>query len=198
MGIPLVFGNTGLSSGFTFKFTFSTPSPIKFSFSAACKQILSLKRRRPLWDVDGSHTIGKKKRRLRLHLITSRLSRPFSSPATNIADRGGSRVAARTKGWVPERATLRKAAVLNRMRQRILAGQQKKPPMVALPPPMKQIHPQLLPQIALQDALYVKREMNSATLPPSPLGQAYYDALDMEDDDDGDDFFESDDDYHCF
>ncbi|KAG8156404.1 hypothetical protein KVR01_013745 [Diaporthe batatas] len=47
------------------------------------------KRRRALHDVDGPHTgsLSCKKRRLRRHLITSRLSRPYSSPATHILNR---------------------------------------------------------------------------------------------------------------
>lgn len=47
------------------------------------------KRRRALHDVDGPHTgsLACKKRRLRRHLITSRLSRPYSSPATHILNR---------------------------------------------------------------------------------------------------------------
>ncbi|KAI1487087.1 hypothetical protein F5X96DRAFT_672984 [Biscogniauxia mediterranea] len=44
------------------------------------------KRARPAHDVDGpqTHTLAIKKRRLRLGLVTSRLSRPFSAPATHI------------------------------------------------------------------------------------------------------------------
>ncbi|KAI0594864.1 hypothetical protein F4775DRAFT_414729 [Biscogniauxia sp. FL1348] len=44
------------------------------------------KRARPAHDVDGpeTHTLAIKKRRLRLALVTSRLSRPFSAPATHI------------------------------------------------------------------------------------------------------------------
>ncbi|KAK2605745.1 hypothetical protein N8I77_008560 [Diaporthe amygdali] len=47
------------------------------------------KRRRALHDVDGPFTgsLGCKKRRLRRDLITSRLSRPYSSPATHILNR---------------------------------------------------------------------------------------------------------------
>lgn len=47
------------------------------------------KRRRALHDVDGPYTgsLGCKKRRLRRDLITSRLSRPYSSPATHILNR---------------------------------------------------------------------------------------------------------------
>ncbi|KAK4154938.1 hypothetical protein C8A00DRAFT_42400 [Chaetomidium leptoderma] len=48
-----------------------------------------LKRRRPDTDVDGPSTYssGSKKRRLLRHLITSRLSQPFSLPATHILNR---------------------------------------------------------------------------------------------------------------
>ena len=47
------------------------------------------KRRRPDSDVDGPNTagLGCKKRRLLRHLITSRLSQPFSLPATHILNR---------------------------------------------------------------------------------------------------------------
>ncbi|KAJ2905918.1 uncharacterized protein MKZ38_003706 [Zalerion maritima] len=64
-----------------------TASPITVSFRPSQK--LSQKRRRPLTDVDGIDTaeLSVKKRRLRLHLITSRLSRPFSLPATHILNR---------------------------------------------------------------------------------------------------------------
>jgi hypothetical protein len=49
------------------------------------------KRARPKADVDGPNTylLSSKKRRLRLHLITSRLSQPFSQPATHILNREG-------------------------------------------------------------------------------------------------------------
>ncbi|KAI1503289.1 hypothetical protein F5X99DRAFT_110456 [Biscogniauxia marginata] len=47
------------------------------------------KRSRAFHDVDGpeTHTLPCKKRRLRLYLVTSRLSRPFSLPATHILNR---------------------------------------------------------------------------------------------------------------
>jgi hypothetical protein len=50
-----------------------------------------LKRGRPATDVDGPNTssMSCKKRRLRLELITSRLSQPFSLPATHILNREG-------------------------------------------------------------------------------------------------------------
>ncbi|KAJ9150763.1 hypothetical protein NKR23_g3514 [Pleurostoma richardsiae] len=65
----------------------------EFSFATSSEESTpprpSLKRRRPLTDVDGpnSSSFGCKKRRLRLELITSRLSQPFSLPASHILNR---------------------------------------------------------------------------------------------------------------
>lgn len=85
----------------------------------------STKRARPKADVDGPNTasLPSKKRRLRLELITSRLSRPFSLPATHIlnrearaaGDRRFPRVAphAEARRGAPE---VRRFAVLNRAR----------------------------------------------------------------------------------
>lgn len=108
-----------------------------------------LKRRRPDTDVDGPNTasLSCKKRRLLRHLITSRLSQPFSLPATHILNReavatGDKRVlklaaimAARrlhsagagsqgqtSPSHQPSPSTwLRRAAVINRFRQRVCA-----------------------------------------------------------------------------
>jgi hypothetical protein len=77
-------------------FTFTqilTPLPPLFSFTEPKKSCSALppssKRPRPSNDVDGPNTadLGCKKRRLRRHLITSRLSQPFSLPATHILNR---------------------------------------------------------------------------------------------------------------
>ena len=108
-----------------------------------------LKRRRPDTDVDGYDTaaLGCKKRRILRHLITSRLSQPFSLPATHILNResaatGDKRFlklaaimsARRLNSAVmtqqppppqqPSPSTwLRRAAVLNRLRSRVCAEQ---------------------------------------------------------------------------
>lgn len=77
---------------------------------------LKKKRKRTNNDAAGAGPI-RKKRRLRLTLITSRLSQPFAVPTTHIADRGRSRIAAwakQQKKALWGRALLRKAAVLNR------------------------------------------------------------------------------------
>ncbi|KAI0468373.1 hypothetical protein F4859DRAFT_213013 [Xylaria cf. heliscus] len=85
------------------------------------------KRPRPLDDVDGPGTaeLSVKKRRLLLRLVTSRLSHPFSLPATNILIRESGDnmpvlhriqhcVGARRAGH--QSALIRKAAILNRVR----------------------------------------------------------------------------------
>jgi hypothetical protein len=77
-----------------------------------------LKRRRATGDIDGEHScMQKKKRRLRLFLITSRLSPQYSHPATNIVDRGSSKIAVWAKQKSLGRNLLRKAAILNRIRR---------------------------------------------------------------------------------
>jgi hypothetical protein len=67
-------------------------SPVRYEFQNKNITIplrQSIKRRRPDTDVDGHNTasLGCKKRRLLRHLITSRLSQPFSLPATHILNR---------------------------------------------------------------------------------------------------------------
>ncbi|KAH9877734.1 hypothetical protein J1614_002951 [Plenodomus biglobosus] len=81
------------------------------------------KRSRAAADIDGEHScLQKKKRRLRLILITSRLSPQFSHPATNIVDRGSSKIAVWAKQKALGRNLLRKAAILNRIRRQSAAS----------------------------------------------------------------------------
>ncbi|CAG5181329.1 uncharacterized protein ALTATR162_LOCUS9708 [Alternaria atra] len=81
----------------------------------------SRKRSRAVADIDGEHScVQKKKRRLRLFLITSRLSPQFSHPATNIVDRGSSKIAVWAKQKALGRNLLRKAAILNGVRRRLI------------------------------------------------------------------------------
>ncbi|KAF3005228.1 hypothetical protein E8E14_002467 [Neopestalotiopsis sp. 37M] len=87
------------------------------------------KRARAMHDVDGPRTshLSSKKRRLRLQLITSRLSQPFSLPATHILNRDTDedtpvisrfvKLAALGAKKAGHQTTLvRKAAILNRVR----------------------------------------------------------------------------------
>ena len=80
----------------------------------------ALKRRRSCFDVDGegSGNQQKKKRRLRLKLITSRLSRPYATPATHIISRHASKFSAWARSRTPGDGFFRKAALLNRFRIR--------------------------------------------------------------------------------
>jgi hypothetical protein len=83
------------------------------------------KRSRAAADIDGEHScIQKKKRRLRLFLITSRLSPQFSHPATNIVDRGSSKIAVWAKQKSIGRNLLRKAAILNHIRRRAVSAKE--------------------------------------------------------------------------
>ncbi|KAL8822382.1 MAG: hypothetical protein Q9191_006884 [Dirinaria sp. TL-2023a] len=74
-----------------------------------------LKRPRILADVDGEDSLDsqRKKRRLRLELITSRLSRPFAFPTTHIVGRGSVRVGIWARPQNEGTNVFRKAAILN-------------------------------------------------------------------------------------
>jgi hypothetical protein len=104
----------------TLPFTLLPPPAMRLTFlprpSPACR-----KRSRPAADIDGEHScVQKKKRRLRLFLITSRLSPQFSHPASNIVDRGSSKIAVWAKQKALGRNLLPKAAILNGIRRRNL------------------------------------------------------------------------------
>ena len=159
----------------TFSFTFSVGSTLKFSFdkpiSVAVPSNRPFKRRRALSDVDGDGNEGRKKRRLRLHLITSRLSRPFSQPASNIVNRGVSKIAIWGKNKALGRNLLRKAAIMNRVRLRMAAAKDF----------MRQQEQKSRETLALREIVVQKPRHHDLRLPPSPLGLSNYDALDLED-----------------
>ncbi|KAF9878072.1 hypothetical protein CkaCkLH20_04648 [Colletotrichum karsti] len=107
-----------------------------FEFPRQSRFLKLEKRRRADSDVDGPHTsaLSSKKRRLRLHLITSRLSQPYSLPATHIISRDGAasgdkrfvKLAAVAtspdpgkQGLNREGSLMLRAAVLNRVRLRV-------------------------------------------------------------------------------
>jgi len=79
----------------------------------------ALKRQRSLADVEGggSSENQRKKRRLRLELITSRLSRPYASPNTNIVSRNRVRIGLWTRQPLPAEIPIVKAAILNSIRR---------------------------------------------------------------------------------
>lgn len=108
------------------------PFPLGGQLFKSDPQLLGVsKRARPVHDVDGPSTshLPVKKRRLQHRLVTSRLSRPYSMPATHILNRyasaasEGSPVLARVlkaaKWWGHQTAQVRKAAIMNRVRRGI-------------------------------------------------------------------------------
>lgn len=93
------------------------PPLLKGSFSSLQPTELiirkSLKRSRPQEEIDKSgESVSRKKRKLRHELVTSRLSRPYATPATHIA-RGAWRLGVWARQRLSGGLLLRKAAVLN-------------------------------------------------------------------------------------
>ncbi|ORY17147.1 hypothetical protein BCR34DRAFT_475349 [Clohesyomyces aquaticus] len=167
------------------------------------------KRCRAVTDVDGEYScLHKKKRRLRLFLITSRLSPQFSHPATNIVDRGNSKIAVWAKQRALGRNLLRKAAILNRIRRRAIKAketgeglgrvlveqerEQKQLELARLAFVYGSHDPHSRPETPTfrspNDAYsYAPRtaqipRKSYIPLPPSPLGLSNYDAFDLDDD----------------
>ncbi|KAE8450921.1 hypothetical protein EG329_005361 [Mollisiaceae sp. DMI_Dod_QoI] len=162
----------------SFTFTFLAASSLKLSFdwpklSAPVPLNRPFKRRRALSDVDGEGKEGRKKRRLRLHLVTSRLSRPFSEPASNIANRGLSKIPVwGAKNKALGKNVLRKAAIMNRVRRRMDAAKDF----------MRQEQERSRERLSLREIILQKPRCLDFPLPPSPLGLSNYDALDLDDD----------------
>jgi hypothetical protein len=164
------------SSKDTFTFTFSAGPTLKFSFDrpvpAPVASHKPFKRRRALSDVDGDGNEGRKKRRLRLHLITSRLSRPFSQPASNIVIRGIWKIPVwGAKNKAHGKHVLRKAAIMNAVRIRMDAAKDF----------MRLEHERRKEKLLLREVVLQKPRFLDLPLPPSPLGLSNYDALDLED-----------------
>lgn len=164
------------SSKDTFAFKFSASPSLKFSFdrpiSTTVPSNRPFKRRRALSDVDGEGNEGRKKRRLRLHLITSRLSRPFSQPASNIVNRGINKIPVwGAKNRALSKNLLRKAAIMNRVRRRMDAARDF----------IRMEQEKTRERLSLREIVFQKPRCLEAPLPPSPLGLSNYDALDLED-----------------
>ena len=107
----------------TFAFEPNDTLPATFAFPKAqsiAPQRDSPKRVRPRADVDGegSEDAQNKKRRHRLDLVTSRLSRPYASPTTHIASRGEPRIAVWARRKAPGKNVLRKAAIINSIKKK--------------------------------------------------------------------------------
>ena len=186
----------------TFKFTFASASAS--ASPSPCLPYRS-KRTRPLSDVDGNLNAnavnegpGRKKRRLRLHLITSRLSRPFSVPASYKHARifGVKGVCVKGVGGLKRlgglgdgkgegkkeigigRNVLRKVAIFNRIRlQMRMHG--------ARESMFRERQQQTLLDVDMHLRAILEEKQNNRcsefVLPPSPLGRSNYDVLDSED-----------------
>lgn len=211
MAIPL---HPQVQEPFQFKLIANPPTESSFPSFAPASLPYRYKRARALSDVDGkgnSVEEGRKKRRLRLHLVTSRLSRPFSVPATNIniAYRGGCAknflLGGKRKfgehgrkeiGIGSGKNVLRKIAILNRVRLQMQMQMQmqihgaKEVPSVCRgsrsESERKEERLQLDVGIHLKEIVKVTEKQNKRwnefVLPPSPLGRSNYDVLDSEDD----------------
>lgn len=173
------------NNGDIFTFVAGPKPAVPFSFTARSSQVAdthshvprrAFKRTRPLSDVDDEvSTTRKKKRRLRLLLITSRLSRPFSSPPTHIVDRGTSKIAVWAKQKALGRNLLRKQAILNRIRHITAATRETERRRMERARQAFTKHQ--VSHVHMPRRQYIP-------LPPSPLGlsKSNYDALDLEDD----------------
>jgi len=177
-----------LSTVFTFK---ATPVALPTLHFRKHLHRRSPKRSRPVADVDDLISESKKKRRLRLLLITSRLSRPFSTPATHIVDRGASKIAiwAKQKHLAPQ--VLRKAAIMNRVRRKTL--ERKDSAISVGEDPRKEVREACKEEMKTMEVVDTTAfglgpnavkytDEAKYSVPPSPLGLSNYDAFDEEDD----------------
>ncbi|KAI9837237.1 MAG: hypothetical protein M1819_000311 [Sarea resinae] len=150
------------------------------------------KRLRPLTDVDGegSESLQKKKRRLRLALVTSRLSRPYADPATHIVDRGISKIAVWAKQRALGRNLLRKAAIMNLIRRRAVEAKEteqrrleeaRQAHLYDFSAALQNCNPLTTSTRRHQLSTAQTPRRQYIPLPPSPLGLSNYDALDLED-----------------
>jgi hypothetical protein len=188
----------------TFSFSVGQPLSAKLAFSAlaaAPKAPPTSKRARPRADVDGedSQHTQKKKRRLRLNLITSRLSQPYATPTTYIISRANPRVARRTQQNGSVGNLLRKAAIMNWVRIKVATAMKSRHSSSdlsrALPICTQRFNQSLenFDEENFRERLASPPKMYDHRLPrpPSPLGLSNYDAIDLEedlyDDDDDDD-----------
>ena len=173
-------------------------APISPTCSERGTQPTLQKRSRALADVDGDHsdTRQRKKRRLRRELITSRLSRPYASPATHIISRNAVKLGIWTGRRYIGRNAFRKAAILNSIRREKLSNGAEKKMLLPQETSLKATYERLDPDIS---SVRVKtfREIPSShtsvglpvnnrvrvSSPPSPPVTTNYDVFDEEDSD---------------
>jgi len=132
-------------------------------------------------------SLPRKKRRLRLDLITSKLSKPYASPATHISTQRTVRKGIWARQRLPGRILLRKAAILNSViRQRRIATEKPEESYVGLAVP--QITYDLSSLIQQRDLANRSRRHSFASPRASvgikvrPPDLSNYDVFDHEDD----------------
>jgi hypothetical protein len=181
-----------LSTVFAFQAVPGLSTPLKFKKKT---HRLSPKRSRPTSDVDHLPE-SKKKRRLRLLLITSRLSQPFSTPATHIVDPGTSKIAVWAKQRHLTQQVLRKAAIMNRVRRKTLERKdsgisvgedERREAREAVRGEARERRADVLKEAVAAvglgpNAVRQSNEQPRWSPPSSVLGLSNYDALDDEDD----------------
>ncbi|KAL8996497.1 MAG: hypothetical protein Q9169_004006 [Polycauliona sp. 2 TL-2023] len=181
-----------------------SPSPFPLPFRAGESQS-NLKRFRLQSDVEGEDSVDsqRKKRRLRVDLVTSRLSHPYASPATHIiTSRRTQRLGPRARPRPRVRSPLRRAAILNSIRIRETTdrhmGRKEANLLTTLRTDTESDHTEV---DLVTEGIRTPREplleggLPQGYTPPlsSPLGLSNYDALDEEEDDFDEDDMESDD-----
>ncbi|KAI4105036.1 MAG: hypothetical protein L6R37_002924 [Teloschistes peruensis] len=173
-----------------------SPNIIPSTFSLALREsgpASILKRLRPQTDVDGENSVDtqRKKRRLRVDLVTSRLSQPYATPTTHISSRKVLRRGPWAKPRYRVRSPLRRAAILNAFRARRTAARHiefKEDNFVTnLKSPQESEH---LEVDLIKEGIRTPRDpppehhLPQQYLPPSPspLGPSNYAAFDEEED----------------
>ncbi|KAL8740711.1 MAG: hypothetical protein Q9190_006617 [Brigantiaea leucoxantha] len=151
----------------------------------------ALKRTRSPGDVDGENSehFQRKKRRLRFHLVTSRLSKPYAAPATHIISRKMLRGGLSARHMLGGRSHLLRAAILNSIRVRKDKSTGEGRQQIEVPEALKteedvnamdiDIVPAGIrtPRIDMGDC----SASDHVPASPSPLGPWNYDAYDHED-----------------
>ncbi|KAL8996359.1 MAG: hypothetical protein Q9188_006590 [Gyalolechia gomerana] len=174
----------------------STPPSIPSTFPLTFRESNSqspLKRHRSETDVDGEGSVDlqKKKRRLRLDLVTSRLSQPYATPTTHIISRKSRRPGAWTSPRISIRSPLRRAAILNAIRIKRMPAKPFGPREVDLLTGLKfqkesdHTEVDLITHGVRTPQGSVPNEDSPQQPPPpllSPLGPSNYEALDEYDD----------------
>ncbi|KAL8680406.1 MAG: hypothetical protein Q9186_003435 [Xanthomendoza sp. 1 TL-2023] len=171
-----------------------TPSTLSLAFRTP-NLPTTLKRCRSQTDVEGENSIDvqRKKRRLRIDLVTSRLSQPYATPATHIISiRRAQRLGPWARPRFRVRSPLRRAAILNAIRIREMTakhlGHKEVNLLTGLRSEQESDHTEIN---LVTKGIRTPRDPSPHGSPPehhtppmpSPLGPSNYDAFDEEEED---------------